>query len=261
MREESGAKHEAPRSVGVTVALLAGGLGTRLGGALGDLPKVMAPVDGRPFLDHLLDRLSATREVRRVVLCLGHKAGPVLAHLETVHHAFEIVPLVEPEPLGTAGALAFAGRWLDGDPVLVMNGDTFVDFDLGRFVGEHRRRGLDASLLSVKSQFTGRYGRLDLDDDGRVIRFREKDPTDTEAGWINAGVYAFGPNLRDRISRIGKGSLERDVLQKLPQGAIAAIPCDGRFIDIGTPESLARAPQIVERAEPIEEGSRRSARL
>src|SRR5260370_29754005 len=117
--------HHRSQLAGVDIVVLAGGLGTRLGTMLPGIPKVMAPVAGRPFLEHLLERL-AEQGARRVILALGSRAAAVLSHLETrPFPSLEIVSVVEPEPLGTAGAIGYAWPVLQSSPTMVVNGDTF----------------------------------------------------------------------------------------------------------------------------------------
>jgi NDP-sugar pyrophosphorylase family protein len=227
------------------IVVLAGGLGTRLRDVLPDTPKILAPVGDRPFLDHLLHWL-IRQGARRVVLSLGYRAGDVLTYLET--HSFappQIHPLVEPEPLGTGGAVAFALPFLDSDPVLVINGDTFVDTNLNAFVRHYRDCGADASIVCAEVENAGRYGRVEIDAAGRVHRFAEKDPAASGPAWINAGVYLFGRQVLPKIATLRKGSLERDILEKMPPGSIVAFRAQGRFLDIGTPETLALAPEVL----------------
>jgi NDP-sugar pyrophosphorylase family protein len=115
---------------GIDVLILAGGLGTRIRSVLGDTPKVLAPINGRPFLDYLLDRLAA-EAAGRVILSLGYRAEAVAAHLATFDPPLAVEQLVEPAPLGTGGALRFAMPSLRSDPVMVMNGDTWIEADFG----------------------------------------------------------------------------------------------------------------------------------
>jgi NDP-sugar pyrophosphorylase family protein len=228
---------------GTDIVVLAGGLGTRLRGVLPDAPKIMAPIAGRPFLEHLLHWFRE-QGARRVLLGLGYRADSVLRYLES--HTFPglyIETIVESEPLGTAGAIAFARPMLASDPVLAVNGDTFMDADLNAFLTAHRMAGAEASLLAARVDCPGRYGRLVLNQD-RVLRFEEKDPSALEPSWINAGYYLFRQSLLDRIARLSHGSLERDVLSALPPGSIHAFPIRGRFVDIGTPESLGSAEEV-----------------
>lgn len=227
----------------IDVAVLAGGLGTRIRGVLGDTPKVLAPIAGRAFLGHLLDYL-AQFGTRRVVLCLGHLADRVTAWLAQgdSRHSLDVVCQIEPRPLGTAGAIRFVRDELKTDPVLVMNGDTFLDADLRAFVAAHRLSGAEASVLCVEVDDAARYGRVDIGADGRVIRFAEKAPG---RGTVNAGIYLFSAAFLDRLAASDAVSLERDVLERLPAGTLHASVMHGRFIDIGTPDSLAKAPEVI----------------
>jgi NDP-sugar pyrophosphorylase family protein len=226
------------------VAVLAGGLGTRLRGTIGALPKVLAPVAGRPFLDILLDQI-ARQGFRRVVLLLGYRADAVEAHLAQARRTdLAIETVIETAPLGTAGALRGALPRLASDPVVVMNGDTFVEFDAAAVLAALGASDAAAALVAVRVPDAGRYGALALDGAGRVARFLEKRP-DAGPGLINGGVYAFGRAFLDAVMASDGPSLERDVLERLPAGALLAVETAGRFIDIGTPESLAQAPSIV----------------
>ena len=234
---------------GIDVAILAGGLGTRLRGAIGEMPKVLAPVAGKPFLDHLLAWLAGFG-ARRIVLCLGYRADMVVDHLRrTSTHGLEIVTSTEPRSLGTAGGLRLAVPELRSDTVLVMNGDTFVDADLRAFVAEHRRKAAAASILTTIVPSMARYGRIEIDDDGRIHRFAEKDARDTGPGPINAGLYLFS---RDWLAALASGtaeSLERDVFAIAEAGSFRAISAgSAAFIDIGTPESLAAAGGVLSQA-------------
>jgi NDP-sugar pyrophosphorylase family protein len=233
----------------VDVLVLAGGLGSRLDGVLTGLPKILAPIDGRPFLEYLLDWLQG-QGVVRVILGLGHRAEPVHRYLAA--HSWkglEVIPVVEPRPLGTAGAVGFAYPSLHSNPVLVMNGDTVVEADLGAFVASHRQSGAAASVLCAKVEDAGRYGRIEIDADDRIVRFEEKNTAASEPSWVNAGMYLFHRTMLDQIARLESGSLERDVLEGMPAGSVHAFQTAGRFLDIGTPQSLAQAAAFLSQSE------------
>ena len=235
----------------VDIVVLAGGLGTRVGSLLVDVPKIMAPVGGRPFLDYLLHWLIG-QGAARVVLCLGFRAGTVLAYLET--HSFpplQVLTMVEPSPLGTAGALGFALPVLRSDPVIVMNGDTMLDADLSAFVASHRSAGTSASVLCARVNDPQRYGRVRINSSDRIARFEEKSNVSAEPCWANAGVYLFGRAALEQIAKLEHGSLERDVLEAMPPGSIHACRVPGSFLDIGTPESLAQASTLLEHGDLI----------
>lgn len=230
---------------GIDVVVLAGGLGTRIRAVLGDVPKVLAPVGDRPFLDLLLDWLRAYG-ARRVVLCLGHLASRVIEHLESrPADGLTVVPVIEPAPLGTAGAIRFAAPQLGSDPVFVLNGDTFVEADIAGFVGRHRSSGAFLSLLCAKVPSIARFGSLELDERGYVARFAEKDASLDRPGLISGGMYLFSADALAALGRLDGPSLERDFLETRPPGTIRAEVTDGRFIDIGTPDSLAGALSVI----------------
>lgn len=221
--------------------VLAGGLGTRIRPLLGELPKLLAPVSGRPYLAHLLDWLRRFG-ARRVVLGLGYRAQAVIDYLQAEPaEGLELATIVEPQPLGTAGAVRFARGELRSDPVLIMNGDSFTDADLCEFVERHRASGVAGSILCAEVDDAGRYGRVEISAGGRIMSFAEKDPAFCGSALVNAGIYLLSAALLDEIAAGKATSLERDVFERMPVGSLAAFAGRFRFIDIGTPESLAFA--------------------
>jgi NDP-sugar pyrophosphorylase family protein len=225
----------------IDALVLAGGLGSRLAGVLADLPKVLAPIDGRPFLDYQLDFL-AENGIRRVVLSLGYRADIVLDHLAQTTMPLEVEPVVEPKPLGTAGAIGFARTALKSDPALLINGDTWLDTDLAKMLQTHQTPPMPlATIACVRIEDTKRYGAVELSANGMIGRFVEKDQTASGDGFVNGGVYMLAARMLDSLT-VSSGSLERDVLPHLAPGTLRAHLIDrAKFLDIGTPESYARA--------------------
>jgi NDP-sugar pyrophosphorylase family protein len=159
-----------------------------------------------------------------------------------------VVTVIEPEPLGTGGALRLAVAAVadPSDPVLVLNGDTWLDVDFAAFLADHRRGGRIVSLLCVEVDDVSRYGRIERGPDGGLIRFVEKDPAQTGPGLINGGAVLFSRAALERLAAGSGPSLERDFLAGLPDGAVLAHVAPGAgFIDIGTPESLSRAGAVL----------------
>jgi D-glycero-alpha-D-manno-heptose 1-phosphate guanylyltransferase len=223
----------------IPVAILAGGLGTRLRPAIGDRAKVVADVDGRPFLRHLLDQVAASG-FRDIVLCVGWRADEVEAALGAAHGPLRLRYSREAEPLGTGGALRLALPLLDAPDVLVMNGDSFCEVDLAAAWAWHRARRAEATLVAIEVPDASRYGRVEIDAEDRVRRFVEKQQ-DGAAGWINAGIYLLA---RARLAALPSGralSLERDVLPGWIAAALYGYRVRGRFIDIGTPGAYSAA--------------------
>jgi NDP-sugar pyrophosphorylase family protein len=225
----------------VKAIVLAGGLGTRLKPRFGDLPKVLVPVGDRPWIDRQLSGLAASG-VRRVVICVGYGAEQVETHVDDgSRFGLEVDWSRESEPLGTGGALALAAAHVEG-PTLVVNGDTLADCDpwaLVRAAWEHA--ALAAVALYPVDDARG-LGRVEFEPSGRIARFVEKDAAHTGQAWVSGGVYALWPALWRRLPAGRPSSLERDVFPGLAaEGRLWGLRCDGRFFDIGTPESWAAA--------------------
>lgn len=226
----------------VSAMILAGGLGTRLRSALPELPKVLAPIHGRPFIHYLLDQVGHA-DISSCILCTGYRGEVVEAAVES-----RIRPRCrfsrEPAPLGTGGAIQLALPMVETPLVLIMNGDSFVDVDLADFI--RRCRNDEAAMLTVAVPDTSRYGRVAADVDGQVLRFDEK-KKQAGAGQINAGIYLFRTeSLRSAVlPEQAVSSFERDWLPRLIGNGLYSQSCTARFIDIGTPESYARAEQVL----------------
>jgi NDP-sugar pyrophosphorylase family protein len=227
---------------GATAAILAGGLGTRLRGVVADRPKVLAEVLGRPFLAFLLDQLEAAG-VARVVLCTGYRGEQVRAAFGTSYGALRLAYSQEPGPLGTGGALRMALPLLPCEPVLVMNGDSYCSADFQELWSWHLSRAAEATLLLSHVSDTTRYGRVQVQANGQVLRFDEK--ADAEGpGWISAGIYLLGRSLMLEIPQDRAVSLEREVFPAWIGRGLYGHRSQGRLLDIGTPESYAAAEQF-----------------
>ncbi|WP_295127240.1 sugar phosphate nucleotidyltransferase [uncultured Leifsonia sp.] len=219
------------------LAILAGGLGTRLSGSIpAGLPKPLAPIAGRPFLDHLLD-WAIGQGVDDIVLLTGHGAAAIGDHIGDLYRGTAVSYSVEPTALGTGGALVNA-RTLLADEFVLVNGDTFVDADLVAL-----RWGLGSSPVVmglVEVADTGRFGRVEVTD-GVVTGFHEKGATGP--GLINAGVYALRRSVLDRLPD-GASSFERDFLEpRLAEVAPHYLRCGPTFFDIGVPADYLAADQ------------------
>jgi histidinol-phosphate phosphatase family protein len=227
----------------VTAAILAGGMGTRLRNAVADRPKVLAPVLGKPFLAYLLDSL-ADAGLRDVVLCTGYRAEMVQAEFGSHYRNLSLRYSCEPSPLGTAGALRNVLTQLTTPDVLVMNGDSYCSADLPAMLAAHCIRNAAATLTLVEVADVSRFGRVETDAQGQVVRFDEKGCR-TGRGWINAGVYLLGRNVLESIPAQREVSLEREVFPAwIGRGLWSFASGDSRFLDIGTPESYALATEF-----------------
>jgi mannose-1-phosphate guanylyltransferase len=216
-------------------------MGTRIQAVLGDTPKLLAPVGGRTYLAYLLDWL-AFFGAKRIVFGLGHGAEAIRAEFEEHPRTnLSIITVVELEPLGTGGAIGFSRDQLRSNPVLVLNGDTFVDADLCEFVAFHRAGGSMGSMLCTQVADGRPYGQVRIDTNGNITEFVEKAGGSAGVATINAGIYLLSAPLLNMIARTHKSSLERDIFPTLKAGALRAFTGAFEFIDIGTPDALARA--------------------
>jgi NDP-sugar pyrophosphorylase family protein len=223
--------------------LLVGGLGTRLRSAVPSLPKALASVGERPFLE-LLVRQLARRGIRQLVMCTGYMAEQIEQVFRdgsdfgvTIEYSKEAVPL------GTAGALRLAQHYVHHEPeFLVLNGDSFAEIDFHELIAFHRSHGSLATIAVVPVEHASRYGTVQVGTDGRVHGFLEK-TGENAAGVINAGVYVFNNSLLTQIPE-GPASLERDVFPRILGRGVYAVQQPGLFIDIGTPEDYARAREM-----------------
>ena len=219
-------------------AVLAGGLGTRLREVTGALPKVLAPVAGKPFLAHVLDMLR-NAGVPKVILCTGYGAAFVRETFGTEHEGMPLEYSEEKEPLGTGGALRLAAEGLSSAGLLVANGDTCCVADIRAFHAWSIDHGARAALLLAHVEDAGRYGRVEVDDKGHILRFGEKESA--APGWVNAGFYYIETELLRAIPAGRSVSIERETFPSWLSRRLYGYRAEARFLDIGTPESYAEA--------------------
>jgi D-glycero-D-manno-heptose 1,7-bisphosphate phosphatase len=215
-----------------------------LGGAAAETPKCLQPVAGRPFLDHLIWNLRR-QGVRRVVLATGRLHEAIEAHVgDGSAFGVEAVYAREPEPLGTAGAVALGAQLLADEFALACNGDSL--FDVNQLdLALHLRRAPDAYVaLALRSEpDAARYGSVVLDADGRIASFAEKGAAGEAL--VNGGVYCARTSWLQSLP-VAPASLEHDVFPALAaDGRLLGVVRDGFFTDMGTPESLAAAQEAV----------------
>ncbi|MFH1033299.1 MAG: nucleotidyltransferase family protein [Pseudomonadota bacterium] len=223
----------------ITAVVLAGGQGTRLRAALPQVPKVLAPVAGRPFLAHLLEQLTRAG-LKRAVLCTGYQGDRVRDALGETWGDMALAYSQEEAPLGTGGALRLSLPLLDSPLWLVMNGDSYCGADLAAYARWHQERGAGLSLLLARVENCARFGRVSLQDGGQVLGFAEKDGRNAP-GLINAGIYLMERRVIEELPPGRELSLERQVFPDWIGRGLGGLIAPGPFLDIGTPESHARA--------------------
>lgn len=215
--------------------VLVGGFGTRLRPLTNEIPKPMLPVLHRPMITRLVDRL-AEGGVTDVVLALGFKPEPFQsAFPEGVHGSVRVHYAVEPEPLDTAGAIAFAARTVGVTGTFVVaNGDIITTLPIADLVAAHRQGGAAATLHLTPVADPSAYGVVEIDD-VRVRRFVEKPrPGETDSNLVNAGTYVFEPGVLELIPPLERVSVERVVFPALAQrGDLAGYATDDDWLDAG----------------------------
>lgn len=214
--------------------ILAGGLGTRLKDVVNDLPKVMAPINGKPFLHYIITHLQQ-QKINRLILAVGYLRDSIIEWCNTHYPDIDFVFSVEEEPLGTGGGIAQALQHCNTEHVLILNGDTYFAVDTKKIYTQFLSSSAECTLTLKLMHNFDRYGTVDIDHNNCITGFNEK--IYKEEGLINGGVYII---LRDQFLRREwprKFSFEKDYLEiavsdRVLYGSIA----DNYFIDIGIPE-------------------------
>lgn len=218
--------------------ILAGGLGTRLRTVVNELPKVMAPVIGKPFLHYIIQHLIRSG-ITHIVLSTGYLREHIIQWCEQRYPEVRITFAVEEEPLGTGGGIAHALLHCENSDILILNGDTFFDADLEGLNQIYENTGAEC-VLSLKAMNNfDRYGTVLMNESNLITGFSEK--RYCQEGLINAGVYLIN---RERFLQRGwppKFSFEKDYLETVyREGVVYGCISEGYFIDIGIPEDYFR---------------------
>ena len=219
--------------------LLAGGKGTRLRPLTIHTPKPIVPILERPFLHYQLDLLKQVPEIDEVILSLNYQPRRIEEIFSDGSNAgLSIRYVVEPAPLGTAGAVRYAGESLH-DSVVVFNGDVLTNINLAAVIARHRERRAKATIVLTPVDNPSAYGLVETDPDDNILRFLEKPKEDEiTCNTINAGIYVLEPDTFDRIPQGVPWSIERSFFPSLIDRSetFIAVTHRGYWIDIGTPE-------------------------
>ena len=227
--------------------ILCGGLGMRLRQVVSSVPKPMAPVVGRPFLEYLLD-FWITQGVSDFVLAVGYKHESICQHFGQSYRGIPVSFSVEDAPLGTGGALLLAlQRFPSKDSILLLNGDTYFEVSLIAMKETMEAKSADGVIALFEGQQDERYAGVALDDAGRIVSLSSQQSEGVR--YFNGGVYLLGPEFfnESRWQREGTLSLETEWIPGALRAGmrIYGYPGNGPFIDIGVPEDYARAPRVV----------------
>jgi len=224
------------------VIILAGGLGTRLASVVNDVPKPMAPVAGKPFLDHILDALPL-EHINSIILSVGHKSNKVIEYYGEIYKNIPVIYSIEQEPLGTGGGISLAMNHVTQNSALILNGDTFFDVNFEEFWRTHQDSMTPITLALKQMKFPDRYGTV-LIEKNTLVKFQEKQKN-MPTGLINGGSYWVNKDIIELLPKTEKYSFEKDFLEvSVSKKYLGGYISDGLFIDIGIPEDYERAQQI-----------------
>ena len=231
----------------ISAIILAGGLGTRLREAVPDLPKPMAPIANRPFLEYQLDYWIA-QGIRHFILSIGYQANTITTHFGNSYKTAKLDYVIEDTPLGTGGALLLASEKIPKDSfALLLNGDTYFSVNLLKLVNFANEKNADWCFSLYRTYEQDRYMGIELDPSGAITSFNSG--TASSHFLINGGVYLFKPkNLKSTAFFSDRYiSLENDIFPALLKSKtrLYALEFNETFIDIGIPEDYRHAQTIL----------------
>lgn len=227
--------------------VLVGGLGSRLRPITYDVPKAMVPLRNRPFMRYMVDFLK-TGGLEGAVLSMGYLPDPIQKYFSGLDlNGFSLNYAVEEHPLGTAGGIKNAQRYLGGGPLVVTNGDVLTGLDLREVVQVHQDTDALATITLTTVEDPSLYGLVEVDHEMQVRRFVEKPAYDEiTTNLINAGVYVLEPEVLDMIPEGREVSIEREIFPHLQaEGRLRAYISSAYWRDIGTPRSYLTASHDV----------------
>jgi len=230
-----------------TAVILAGGLGTRLRSVLPDIPKPMAPINGRPFLEYQMEYWVA-QGITDFIISVGYLRDQIIEHFGENYHGCPVQYAVEEVPLGTGGGVLAAAQYLSSDAsFLLLNGDTFFDVDLIALQAFHRKSDSEWTFSMFRAAESGRYMGMQVGSDGRITDVGST--LGVEGALANGGVYLIDPKVLVASAWTAgkKFSLEADLVPEAFKHGVRffGFESGGRFIDIGVPEDYARAPSVL----------------
>jgi D-glycero-alpha-D-manno-heptose 1-phosphate guanylyltransferase len=231
-------KYYLEESIKLEVIVLAGGIGTRLKSVIADVPKPMADINNKPFLEYILNYL-LEREIKKVILSVGYKYKIIQKYFGDKYNEINLIYSIEEEPLGTGGGIKLALEKAESRNVFVINGDSIFLIDLKDLLQYHLSKNANITIALKQMHNFNRYGAVKLDHHNRIIEFSEKKHQIT--GYINGGVYIIERNIFENLGLPKKFSFENDFLGKeINKKNIFGKIIDSYFVDIGLPEDYER---------------------
>lgn len=229
----------------VDVVILCGGRGMRLRPLIKDRPKGLVEINGKPFLDILIDYL-ANFGFKRFILCIGYLGQNIKQYYQNYHSSLKILFSEEKNPLGTAGAIKNAEPLIKSNPFLVLNGDSLCRINLYEFLNFYIRKKALFSIALTKAKRASDYGAVSLSPSQQILSFNEK-VKQKHSCFINAGIYIFKNRVFSMIPDKENFSLEYDLFPKIIHKEFYGYVTEEKVIDIGTPARLRNAKAILKR--------------
>ncbi|MBW8048961.1 MAG: NTP transferase domain-containing protein [Cytophagales bacterium] len=218
--------------------ILAGGFGTRLKNIIQDIPKPMAPINDKPFLEYLFNYL-IKYNINHVILSVGYRHEVISKYFGDEYKTLQIKYALEDKPLGTGGGIVNAMHYLKDDEAFIINGDTFFNINLDNFYHFHQSHKSELTIALKKMKKFDRYATVTMNN-YEISNFHEKKYVDE--GYINGGIYACNKNTIFQKINAEKFSFEKDFMEKfVSELKIYGFISDEYFIDIGIPEDYEKA--------------------
>lgn len=229
------------------VIILSGGKGTRLQEVVKDIPKTMAKVNNKPFLEYLLEELKKYH-VKNVILAVGYKKEIIKSYFGNYYKGINIIYSEELEPLGTGGAIKKALELSKDKDVIVLNGDVYSNVNLNKLMECHMKSKRNVTLTLKYMEDFDRYGVVEFNKDNIITKFEEKKRK--QSGYINVGVYAIKKDVFEKINDKNfesNFSIEKDFFEKYAEKEeFGSYIYDGEFIDIGIPSDYEKLKKRIE---------------
>ncbi len=228
--------------------ILAGGFGTRLQKVVNDVPKSMALINNKPFLEYQMNYLKYY-DVNRIVLSVGYKNQIISNYFKNEFNSIEIKYAKEDEPLGTGGGIKNAFKKIKGKQAFVLNGDSLFNIDLNEFYNFHKSKNSNLSIALRCLQNIDRFGSVEIDEHNRIVNFIEK-KSKKNSGYINGGVYLIKKVFFLNLDFPVKFSIEKDCFEQIyKKEKLYGFTSNDYFIDIGIPEDYKKAQNDFKRFE------------
>tara|TARA_B100001250_G_scaffold160066_1_gene137498 strand:- start:2215 stop:2910 length:696 start_codon:yes stop_codon:yes gene_type:complete len=224
--------------------ILAGGKGTRLKKVIKEIPKPLAPINGKPFLSYVMDNL-IKNNINHFIISVGYKKEMIIDYYKKSYKGVKISYAIENNPLGTGGAILNSLSYCKTDYIYALNGDMYTDYNLNQLILKNNH--LTMALIEYNDNDINRFGIVEIDKDYNIINFLEKDVS-SKFNYINGGIYYINKKWYiNEFSRLNKFSIEFDVFQKFNNYKFKGIPQKSYFIDIGIPKSYKKFINLIEK--------------